>query len=192
MYRCKECNAEYREKVEYCECGNNTFDYIEDVPPAKSTKYKQPLSLEQKSEIVSRIFFALCIILSILVWLIPVGNKKTEKKQPQNITKQKINKTQIPNIDKIWDDTPIYNPEPVESKPEQTRPLTPAEYVEQMKNSVTQQIFNQPKTATNTNFQDIQKIQKVQKVQKPQNISKPIQKQAPQKQEQVQKKKIIS
>lgn len=193
MYRCKECNAEYREKVEYCECGNNTFDYIEDVPPAKSTKYKQPLSLEQKSEIVSRIFFALCIILSILVWLIPVGNKKTVKKQPQNITKQqtKINKTQIPNIDKIWDDTPIYNPEPVESKPEQTRPLTPAEYVEQMKNSVTQQIFNQPKTATNTNFQDIQKIQKVQKVQKPQNISKPIPKQAPQKQEQVQKKNNI-
>ena len=30
MYRCKECKTEYKEKVEYCECGNNTFEEIAD------------------------------------------------------------------------------------------------------------------------------------------------------------------
>ncbi len=183
MYRCKECNTEYKEKVEYCECGNNTFDYIEDTP-ASSKRNQQSLSLEQKSEFVSRIFFSLCIILSILVWLIPVNAKKANKKQPQNISKQQteINKNSIPDINKIWDDTPLYAPKPIQK--EEPQKLTPAEYVEQMTQSVTQQIFKQPKTAKNTNSQNKQ-------IEKPQNISKPIHKQAPQKQEQVQKKNNI-
>lgn len=187
MYRCKECNAEYSKKVEYCECGNNTFDYIEDFPPASSTKIKQPLSLEQKSEIVSRIFFALCIILSILVWSIPVNTKKTDKKQIQNIPKQEtqINKTSIPDIDKIWDDTPQYEPKPVSQKEPQK--LSPAEYVEQMTQSVTQQIFKQPKTANNTNIQPKQTKQQPQQ----KNNSEQIQNQALKKQEQVQKKNNV-
>ena len=66
MYRCKECKAEYKTKVDYCDCGNNTFDYIEEAIPQKP---KQPLTLEQKSEFVSRVFFAICLILSIIIWL---------------------------------------------------------------------------------------------------------------------------
>lgn len=108
MYRCRECKTEYKEKVEYCDCGNNTFDYIEDKNPAK--KENTSLTLEQKSELVSRIFFALCIILSIIIWSIPIGNTPAKKqKAAQTKTKTNINKT-IPNIDKIWDDTPIYQP----------------------------------------------------------------------------------
>ena len=38
MYRCRECKTEYREKVEYCDCGNNTFDYIEDKISVKKEK----------------------------------------------------------------------------------------------------------------------------------------------------------
>ena len=116
MYICRECKTEYKEKVEYCDCGNNTFDYIEDKIIVK--KEKTPLSLEQKSELVSRIFFTLCIILSIIIWSIPIGNTPA-KKQKATQTKQKtnINKT-IPNIDKIWDDTPIYEPKRQEEQPE--------------------------------------------------------------------------
>ena len=66
MYICKECGAKFAQKVEYCDCGNNTFDYIEDKPisPKKMVKHqKQPLTIEQKSEILSRLFLVFCIIL---------------------------------------------------------------------------------------------------------------------------------
>ena len=32
MYICRECKAEYKQKVDYCDCGNNTFDFVEDAP----------------------------------------------------------------------------------------------------------------------------------------------------------------
>ncbi len=135
MYRCKECKAEYRTKVEYCDCGNNSFDYIEE---AVQQQIKTPLTLEQKSELVSRIFFALCIILSILIWMIPVG-KAPAKKQTSKPAKQKpaVSKT-IPDINKIWDDTPLYQPIKRGQQTEVNRtayplPLTPtpADYARQ-------------------------------------------------------------
>ena len=139
MYRCKECKTEYKEKVEYCECGNNTFDYIEDKIPAK--KEKAPLSLEQKSELVSRIFFTLCIILSIIIWSIPIGNTAAKKqKAAQTKPKTNINKT-IPNIDKIWDDAPIYQPQTQgqQSEVNSQNPIpltsTPVDYARRVKNS---------------------------------------------------------
>lgn len=106
MYRCKECKAEYKTKVEYCDCGNNTFDYIPDDAALKTQMHTAALTLEQKSELVSRLFFALCVIISLLVWLIPVksGVKQEAKPKP----KPTVSKEKIPNIDTIWDDTPIY------------------------------------------------------------------------------------
>ena len=137
MYRCRECKTEYREKVEYCDCGNNTFDYIEDKISVK--KEKAPLTLEQKSELVSRIFFALCIILSIIIWSIPIGNTAAKKqKAAQTKPQTNINKT-IPNIDKIWDDTPIYQPQTQgqqsEVNTQNTIPLTstPVDYARRIK-----------------------------------------------------------
>lgn len=137
MYRCRECKTEYREKVEYCDCGNNTFDYIEDKISVK--KEKAPLTLEQKSELVSRIFFALCIILSIIIWSIPIGNTAAKKqKAAQTKPQTNINKT-IPNIDKIWDDTPIYQPQTQgqqsEVNAQNTIPLTstPVDYARRIK-----------------------------------------------------------
>ena len=158
MYRCRECKAEYKEKVEYCDCGNNTFDYIEDTKPAvKSVPEKQthrPLTLEQKSEIVSRIFFGLCIILSILVWMIPVNEKPAKTQKTNSHAKQKPSVTKnIPDIDKIWDDTPLYEPRP-EPEPVE-KPMTPVDYVRQLTESVTQ--INKPKTANNTQTSQISK-----------------------------------
>ena len=162
MYICRECKTEYKEKVEYCDCGNNTFDYIEDKIIVK--KEKTPLSLEQKSELVSRIFFTLCIILSIIIWSIPIGNTPA-KKQKATQTKQKtnINKT-IPNIDKIWDDTPIYEPKRQEQQPEvniQTPiPLTSTSV------DCARRIKSLPENTTQT----INKKNNVKKAQQKQNI----------------------
>lgn len=132
MYICKECKAEYKEKVEYCDCGNNTFDYIEDEPAVQSVKgvkSKQTLTLEQKSELVSRGFFALCIILSIIVWAIPVG--KTPAKKPATTQQKPVaTSTSIPNIDKIWNDTPIYQPKPRQSQ-EQVQQQNPLDKLRQ-------------------------------------------------------------
>lgn len=97
MYKCKDCGKEYKTKPDYCECGNNIFEEVGVVLPKKT------LTLEQKSEIVSRIFFVICLIVSIIIWLIPTA--KTEKhhtKPTPQVTKS------IPNIDKIWNSTPAY------------------------------------------------------------------------------------
>lgn len=167
MYRCKECKTEYKEKVEYCECGNNTFDYIEDKITVKKEKEKTPLTLEQKSELVSRIFFALCIILSIIIWSIPIGNTPAKKqKTTQAKPKTNISKT-IPNIDKIWDDTPIYQPKTQEQQPEVNRknpiPLTstPVDYARRIKISHQE---NKPEIV-NTKIQQKIKENPTQKIQ---------------------------
>ncbi len=162
MYRCRECKTEYREKVEYCDCGNNTFDYIEDKISVK--KEKAPLTLEQKSELVSRIFFALCIILSIIIWSIPIGNTPTKKqKAAQTKPQTNINKT-IPNIDKIWDDTPIYQPQTQgqqsEVNAQNTIPLTSTSV------DYARRIKSLPENTTQT----INKKNNVKKAQQKQNI----------------------
>lgn len=113
MYRCKECQAEYKDKVEYCDCGNNTFDYIADLPQTKTETKKTFVktdSLKTKGEIVSIAFFVICIILSILIWAF-AGNTVSEEKKPKtSVSKQQVTNKNIPNIDKIWDNTPLYQP----------------------------------------------------------------------------------
>ena len=119
MYICKDCGAKYAKKVEYCDCGNNTFDYIEDkfVAKKKAEKpQKQPMTVEQKGELLSRIFLIFCILLSAIVWLIPV---KVDNTKQNGATEIKIQDTKnIPPIDSFWDNTPVYvekkaEPEPV-------------------------------------------------------------------------------
>ena len=105
MYICSECNAKYKLKPDYCECGNDSFEFLEDAP------VKKPLTLEQKSEIVSKVFFAICIILSIVVWLIPVNTKEKPVQKQVNTFN-----TAIPDIDKFWNDTPAYQPQVPENK----------------------------------------------------------------------------
>ena len=125
MYICRECKAEYKEKVEYCDCGNNTFDYVEDDPivsQTKTVKPKQSLTLEQKSEFISWGIFALCIILSLIVWLLPIG-KAPAKKSATTQQKPVSTSTAIPNIDKIWNDTPIYQPKPQQKQIQEQNPL---------------------------------------------------------------------
>lgn len=138
MYICKECNSKYKIKPDYCDCGNDTFDYIEDKPTHK------PMTLEEKSELVSRIFFAICLIMATLVWFIPVGKKAPENKN----TAQNVQKTQsvgtIPDINRIWNDTPAYTPKTVQpqqvTQPQTTEPivLTPTGSVPEQKKNLIQ------------------------------------------------------
>lgn len=161
MYICKECNSKYKIKPDYCDCGNDTFDYVEDKPTPK------PLTLEEKSEFVSRVFFAICLLMAILVWFIPVGKKPSENKG----TAPKVQKLQpvgtIPDINRIWNDTPAYMPKTVEQQ-SVTQPVIPSSepiiltptgsFPEQKKNLIqpkkeinkTQPLSTKPKEQVNT------------------------------------------
>lgn len=114
MYRCKDCQKEYSQKVEYCDCGNNTFDYIEDAVVPKTTA-REPFTAKEKSAIVSQIFFLVCLILSVVVWIIPVKTQTpVEEKPAPKVTEIKA----FPSIDKIWNSTP-----PKQKLPAQTTQL---------------------------------------------------------------------
>lgn len=90
MFKCKDCGSEYEIKPEYCDCGNNTFDEIQTTPQIPDIR-----------QIFSVIIFVLCIILSIIPWTIKEKPQKTQTSQ-KSTKKQIIN---IPDIDKIWDES---------------------------------------------------------------------------------------
>ena len=112
MFRCKECQAEYEIKPEYCDCGNDTFDEItpkiEIKPePQKTVLQNKPNNIQKtmKSdkvffEPISTIIFSICIVLSfIIVFFIGNPEEKTQTTIKTNTSKQSTN---IPNINKIW------------------------------------------------------------------------------------------
>mgnify|MGYP003094406488 CR=1 FL=1 len=166
MYRCKECQAEYKEKVEYCECGNNTFDYIQDKPAPQIKQDITNDNLKRKSDIVSISFFVICLVLSILVWAFAGNSPKPKSSNKTKIKQQKVIKKNIPNINQIWDDTPLYQPrtqqyneQSYEQQPEvinKNNPIpltsTPAEYPRRLKpvidNSYINKLSSQQKNNT--------------------------------------------
>ncbi len=159
MYKCRECNKEFKHKVDYCDCGNDIFEYIED---------KKPLSLETKSEIVSWIFFVICMIFSIIILLIPIKNELPQKAPEQKVPAVK----NIPDINKFWDDTPIQQEiseqntvdEPVEIIIYEPRPK-----ISEQKPIISQQ---KPKPEPKANSQKNQNLPKAQNLPKSQNPPK--------------------
>jgi hypothetical protein len=139
MFRCTDCNKIYETKPDYCDCGNNTF--IEDSPqvaPQPKTQTTQKTFLEQYPEIknfldsvdiLSGIVFATCIILSIISWNV-IGSWKPAQTPTQPTTQNTTtNQNQnVPDIDKLWDNTPpksqmAETPTPILPKQPQPEPL---------------------------------------------------------------------
>ena len=123
MYICTECRAQYKEKPEYCDCGNDTFEesevWVNEVNISDSSVGggvlfypKEPLN---KSEIISRVIFAFFIIMSVLVLLFfpKINPQEEQSKKPQVVKESHSN---IPNINSFWIDS---KPQVVqESEPE--------------------------------------------------------------------------
>ena len=154
MYRCRECQAEYSIKVEYCECGNNTFEYIEDEKKEVPQQPKKQIDrVKQKSELISKGFFAICLIFSVLIILFAGNSTQPKKTKKSTAKKHQVIERKIPNINQIWDDTPIYNPQRQYSEQQTevinqntTIPLTsrPVEYPRR-EQVVTPQTIQKPK-----------------------------------------------
>ncbi len=122
MYRCTECNKEYTQCPDFCECGNDTFEEIIeeeefDEPEVEvrrtSPSRKKRLTREelealeeeaeekadkQKALITIGISVLLCIV---ILFLPPYREKKIAKVQK----KAKIENIKLPNVKSYWDNT---------------------------------------------------------------------------------------
>lgn len=111
MYKCSECKAVYKDKIDYCDCGNNVFEEISATEQATPSQTKRVENTPKKPEVQPRSilaisFLALCVIfsLSFILFLGPKPKKREHSKKPK--VEQKVQ--QIPSIDKVWDNTPSY------------------------------------------------------------------------------------
>ena len=130
MYKCKECGAEYIEKPDYCDCGNDEFDQVIEKKttqktetviikpePKKIPEEKQKISSEAKKrnfgeqypslssllhslDPISTAIFLVCVLLSAYVIFFAWNPKESD------ITAEKTQETvvskNIPSIDRIW------------------------------------------------------------------------------------------
>ena len=111
MFKCKECNRTYDIKPDYCDCGNDDFETIQnivsDVQNMAQIKRKRTF-LEQYPEIrsflesldvFSVIIFVLCLLLSVLALVFIKPNIPNSAENLHNLPKTTKN---IPNIETIW------------------------------------------------------------------------------------------
>ena len=99
MFRCTICQKLYNNKVPYCECGNDEFELLQDTEP-EATQAKNTI------DNLSVGIFSLCIILSLIIWFLPV---KTHRKTAPTVEQTTVSQNIPTNIDKIWNDTPAYS-----------------------------------------------------------------------------------
>ena len=137
MYKCTECGCEYEQKPDFCDCGNDIFEDVKELKQAdKITSEKSDIQLiessettpindktekyrTQKSDVkysafsrfkdyfdpVSLSIFGFCILLSLIVIFCLWNPKETELIQTD--TTHSTTNTNIPPIDKFWNNTPI-------------------------------------------------------------------------------------
>lgn len=106
MYRCTECKEEFKEKPDYCTCGNDEFEEITATPLKELTFQKEQLTFARNNfnskkfdrmQIFSIGFFCLCLILAVMPWLIKAKKPaKTVQKPKEEVV------TTIPDIESIW------------------------------------------------------------------------------------------
>lgn len=116
MYKCIDCGKEYKEKPEFCECGNNIFEEFgistpkpqkievkeNKTPTIKKTETTENI-LPQKdyTYLILTIIISICIILSVIgIWHLKNISKKPEKPieinkvQTEQINKPSVQQTQ--------------------------------------------------------------------------------------------------
>ncbi len=121
MFKCVECGTEYKIKPDYCDCGNDMFELVEDMPEIEmredlsetkqyfpqqeefhSSLNSNPLSFDTKSITI----FALCILFAFLT-LFFIGNPKqtpqAQQKKSTQTTEQNVQN--IPSVDSFWDNS---------------------------------------------------------------------------------------
>lgn len=125
-YKCTECAQEYDELPQYCDCGNDSFDVIENENSAQSstTQYSdlppdnsvQKSGVHRKNDFLSILVFVICIILSVFILFFAGNsllNKDNSKASPGKEIKEISEKTDdnsvknIPSIDELWSENKV-------------------------------------------------------------------------------------
>ena len=157
MYKCTDCGQEYKIKPEYCDCGNNIFEEIQEVIKPKEAIYhsqraNKPSKRVEKNlsgEILSWLIFTICIILSALA-LMFLGNSSTPTKTEVN-SKPKVSvKKNIPSIDELWVEPNIDVKPQEEEKPSILQSIFDAPVVQRIKNRQNQQSIKTERKITPT------------------------------------------
>ncbi len=122
MYRCTECNKEYDQCPDFCECGNDIFEQIieeeEFYEPEPEVEVKQTTSsrrrkltseelaqlAEEEEERADKkkalITIGISILLSIIILFLPPYREKKIEKVKENA---KIANVKLPNVKSYWD-----------------------------------------------------------------------------------------
>jgi len=192
MYKCKECGAEYENKPDYCDCGNDEFEtvktietpverlsnevpkenishYINENQNQDFSKIKSESVYNNKQDIketysqikrytpaiepISLIIFILCLILSLYIIFFAWNPNETDTNIPSEPQNTNTSKT-IPNINKIWNNTPP-------------------------KNSVVNAGGNLNKVPVNSEIQEVKPIQQIPQEKKNAQVNKPKQTSVP-------------
>lgn len=168
MYICTECQEKFKTKPEYCSCGNDEFRFVKDENESSnsmeenthtSSKENLPKDNSTLKSAFSILFFIVCIILSIVIWLIKPEQKAADTTAPQETQKE------IPDFDKIWKDEVTLKPSV--PKPQENRPKTEENKVQK----AASQAQSKPKATQSTKNQN--PISQVQKPVQTPKVTKP-------------------
>src|SRR5574344_1940521 len=103
---CKDCGKEFNSKVEYCDCGNNTFNIVDDTPTVTNKTQPKPLKKPiDKANTISWGIFSICILLSLFIIFFAWNPQKSPSTKKDHKELQKVEN--IPDLDTFWDNTPI-------------------------------------------------------------------------------------
>ena len=118
MFKCTECNAEYEQRPDYCECGNDNFEEVIEEDYYDEEEYDEPaprrsepemtpeqlaeLAEEKKEKIKSLIALGVTLVLCILVFVIPPHKPPKMQHVKEKVAKENI---KLPSVDTYWDDT---------------------------------------------------------------------------------------
>ena len=122
MFKCVECGAEYKTKPDYCECGNDIFELVDDVeeieiatPQQEPHQFQNQYSYSANSAFsvqpsakspfdpISLIIFLFCVLMAVIT-LFFIGNPKNTTQAPKQVHSQPVN-TNIPSVDSYWDNS---------------------------------------------------------------------------------------
>jgi len=119
MYRCTECNTEYENKPDYCECGNDIFVETEQeeeqvsVKPNTSVKKKadRKLSAEEIAELAEEeldkkkalITIGISLLICVIILFLPPHRAKKLQKNISSVENPASMK--IIDVNSYWDST---------------------------------------------------------------------------------------